>query len=84
MTDLGGKSSANLTYFGFEKILLYIYLLLLDISMTKIQVIDLGGKSSANLTNYGCEKTLAWYLPPSIEDFSDESASDGFRWQKFG
>ena len=44
---------------------------------------DLGGKSVANLTNYGCEKTLLWYLAPTIEDFSDESASDGFSWQKF-
>ena len=44
---------------------------------------DLGGKSLANLTNYGCEKTLPRYLPPTIEGFSEESASDGFRWQKF-
>ena len=80
VTDLGGKSSANLTYFGCEKTLpwyspssvgdffdestsdrfrwqgsanltylgcektsLYIYLLLLDISVTKVQVTDLGG-----------------------------------------
>ena len=58
VTDLGGKSLANLTYFGCEKTLLDIYLLLLEISVTKIQVTNLGGKSSANLTNYGCEKTL--------------------------
>ena len=58
VTDLGGKSSANLTYFGCEKTLLDIYLLLLHISVTKVQVTDLGGKSSANLTYFGREKTL--------------------------
>ena len=49
----------------------------------KVEVTDLGGKSSANFTNYGCEKTLLWYLPPIIEDLSDQSTSDGFRKQKF-
>ena len=32
---------------------------------------------------YIYEKTLLSYLPPTIEDFSDESASDRLRWQKF-
>ena len=50
----------------------------------KVQVTDLGGKSSANLTNYGCEKNPPWYLPTTIEDFNGKSASDRFRWQKFG
>ena len=47
-------------------------------------VTHLGGKSSANLTYFGREKTLLWHLPSTIGYVSDQSTSDGFRWQKFG
>ena len=75
---VGGKSSTNLTIFGYEKTLLW-YLPFTIGDFSDQSTSDLGGKSSVNLTYFGREKTWLWYLPSIVGYVIDQG-----RWQKFG